>query len=406
MILLVSYGGGHVAALAPIAKALQEAGRPFRFLAMTTAAAHLQRLRIPCLGFADLPGATDDEVLRYGETLADELPPGGPVSRAESVAYLGLSFADLVHRLGAAEAASRYRDRGRQAFLPVRLMRAVIDAWQCRLVVATNSPRAERAAIAAAGSAGIRSLCLVDSFAMQEVEWIGVPGFADRVCVLNEQVREMFLARGRRAEEVWVTGNPAFDGLLSSQTIDAGERLREQRGWDDGLVTILWASQIEPEQHTFRPERIGDPSLPRRVEQYLRSFVVDHPGFRLVVRYHPSERETFVSQPRVEPSERSEDLGALLHAVDVVVVTASTVGMQASMIGRPVVSVDTSVFTADAPYSRMGISVGVDSVQALGSELTKIATRPQVASRRRADRVSAPVPATERVMRVLDSLCA
>jgi hypothetical protein len=185
MILMVAYGGGHVAALAPVARELQAAGRPFRFLALTTASAHLEQLGIPWLGFKDLPGADSEVVQSYGEMLANELPAGGSVARSESVAYLGLSYADLVARVGVAEAAARYRARGRQSFLPVRLMRETIDAWGCTLVVATNSPRAERAAIEAAGAAGIPSLCLVDSFAMQEVEWIGKAGFADRVCVLN-----------------------------------------------------------------------------------------------------------------------------------------------------------------------------------------------------------------------------
>jgi hypothetical protein len=187
-------------------------------------------------------------------------------------------------------------------------------------------------------------------------------------------------------------------------TIAAGARLRQERGWNDGLVTILWASQVEPERHTFMPERVGDPSLPRRLESHLRDFVAANAGFRLVVRYHPSENETFRPQARVELSRSSENLGALLHAVDVVVVTASTVGMEASMAGRPVISVDCSVFTADAPYSRMGISTGVEQVEGLAPALRRLAGL-QTSSSVRVAGSAPPARATERVLRVLDSLC-
>jgi len=334
--------------------------------------------------------------------LARELPPGGTVSHQESVAYLGLNYVDLIARVGVAEARETYRREGRQAFLPTRLMRDVFEAWKPSLVVATNSPRSERAAIAAAGELAIPAVCQVDLFALQEVKWIGAAGFADRVCVLNDQVREMFLARGRRPEEVVVTGNPAFDRLLAPEAVAAGTRLRKTRGWDDGRVTILWASQVEPERHPFAPERVGDPSLPRRVEARLREFVSHNQGFRLVVRYHPSEHEEFLPQPRVEFSPPAESLSALLHAVDIVVVTASTVGLEASLAGRPVLSVDCSIFTADAPYSEMGISLGVAGVDLVPAALLQLARR---LPREPAADVADGASATARVLQVIDSLC-
>lgn len=368
MIFLVAYGGGHVAMLAQIASALAVAGQPFKFLALTTARAELDRLGIPSIGFRDLPGSSDADVQAWGKALAADLPAGGPVSHEETIAYLGANFRDLVHDVGESEAWRRYRSAGRQSFLPVRTLENALRALAPSLVVATNSPRAEQAAILAAGRLGIPSICAVDLFALQEVQWIGQPGYADRVCVLNERVRQMFLAHGRLPHEIIVTGNPAFDRLTAPETIAQGAVLRRERGWDDGRITLLWASQIEPERHPFA-DRQGDPTLPRRVEQELRAFIAAQPGYRLVVRYHPSERVKFVPGERVEFSPRVEPISVLLHAVDVVVVTASTVGLEASIAGRPVISVDASVFTADTLYSRLGVAVGVDDAQGLPQAL-------------------------------------
>ena len=87
-------------------------------------------------------------------------------------------------------------------------------------------------------------------FALNEVQWIGEPGFADRLCVINQDVREMFSC-GRDENEVLVTGNPAFDTLKLPTTAARGQDLRKSRGWDDNKTTILWASQVEPARLAF-----------------------------------------------------------------------------------------------------------------------------------------------------------
>ena len=370
MILLVAYGGGHVAMLAPIAQTLTAQGRPFIFLALTTAKSVLDRLGIPSIGFRDLPEATDSDAQKWGTELAGDLPDGGAVSSKETVAYLGGSFRDLVDEYGELDARRRYSETKRHAFLPVATMRRFIERISPDLVVATNSPRAERAAILAAGQLGIPSVCVVDLFAIQEVQWIGQPGYATRVCVLNESVRDRLLAHGRDAHEIAVTGNPAFDQLRAPENIQAGAQLRRERGWDDGKKIILWASQIEPLKHPF-VDLLGDPTLPCRVEEYLREIVTADENLRLVVRYHPSERNVFNPANRVDFSPLSEPIATLLHAVDVVVVTASTVGLEAALSGRPVISVDLSVFTPDTQYSAMGISIGVTDLSELKIALNK-----------------------------------
>lgn len=385
--------------LAPIAALLARTGRPFAFLALTTARGVLDRLGIPSIGFRDLPGADDPQVLAWGRKLAAKLPPVGTVLPEETIAYLGLNFQDLVHDVGEHKAWNRYRNDGRHTFLPVRTMENALRAYKPSLVVTTNSPRAEQAAIIAAGNLGIPSVCAVDLFALQEVQWIGQPGYADRVCVLNDSVRSMFLSHGRKPDEVVVTGNPAFDPLSAAETIEAGKQLRRERGWDDGRKVVLWASQIEPERHPFA-DRSGDPSLPRRVESKLRSIVAASQGLRLVVRYHPSEQVNFDPASYVDFSPVSEPISVLLHAVDVVVVTASTVGLEAAIAGRPVISVDMSMFTPDTKYDELGVSHGITDLELLGQALNKAlaGNRPGFTQGKLG------MTATQAVLRVMDSL--
>lgn len=368
----VAYGGGHAAMLSLVAQRALRDGQEVIFLGLTTAKLVLEQMGLPSIGFADLWAFGAPGAQAYGDELAAQLPASGPVSLSESKAYLGLSFADLAEDLGEAEARQRYLVKNRHAFLPVGFMQRVLSHYRPDVVVATNSPRAEQAAILAAGRLGIPSLCLVDLFGLQEVRWIGQKGFANKVCVLNDTVREMFLREGRGDLEVVTTGNPVFDHLNDPLVIAAGSEMRKSRGWTSDMKIILWASQVEPQAHPFN-DKVGDPTLPSRIEQKLRNFVREHAGYRLIVRFHPSENRVFLRQERVEFSPSSEQLSTLLHAVDLVVVTASTVGLEAYIAGRPVITVDCSVFTEDAPYSKMGLSTGVAKVEDLPNEILRVA---------------------------------
>jgi hypothetical protein len=359
-ILFVTYGAGHVAMCLPVIQALRaRADLDVKVLGLTTAQAALRARGIPHLGFRDF--VTDETSLACGQRLVAALP-GAPVDPAESMAYLGASYADLVDTHGSATAAALYEERGRQAFLPVGRLRQIITDVAPDLVVATNSPRAERAAIVAAGQLGIPALCLVDLFALQEVAWIGNPGYARRVCVLSEFVRQIMIRSGRRPDEVVVTGNPAFDSIAAPDLGARGLQIRSEQGWGSHKV-ILWASQVEPERHPFTGQP-GDPLLPRQIEGEMVRAVASHADWQGVIRYHPSEGQ--INAPRaarISVSPRQQDLHALLHAVDVVAVMSSTVGLEAALIGRPVVALGMSVFSSDAPYAQMGLALGVDRIQ-------------------------------------------
>lgn len=354
----------------PIARALAKAGWELHILALTTAAAPMRSAGFDVVGFSNLMELAAPGAEAFGAMLCKGMVDG-PVALEETRAYHGVNFAELVERHGLEGASAAYARDGRQAFYPIAFLKAVIAHFQPDVVVATNSPRSERAAIDAARQMNVPSVCMVDMFALQEAKWIGLPGFADRVCVLNDQVRDMFLRLGRKPGEVVVTGNPAFDSICDPATIAAGAALKQERGWDDGLLNILWASQVEPRQHPFTSEP-GDPGLPRKIEAGLRHAVTENPQLRLIVRYHPSETVQFEPAPRVEFSPTTEPLHSLLHAVDVVCVTASTVGVEAWIAGKPVMSVDCSIFTADAPFATMGISEGYLHPDDLVKKLSKL----------------------------------
>lgn len=356
--LFVSYGGGHVKALLPVARRVRELGiaEPV-YLALTTAAPIVREADIRTIGFADLLTPADVAARRKGEELAAALAVPA-ADHAESVAYLGLSYVDLEQRVGAEQAAALYAQYGRQAFLPVGVLERAIRRYQPTLVVATNSPRAEQAAIQGARALGVPSVCLVDLLGIWERDRLAAPDYADVVCVLNDSVRDALIAAGRSASDVQVTGNPAFDTVLDPTVIAAGAALRHEAGWD-GLHVCLYASSPEPVSYPGFSQQ-GDPAFPRRIERSLIQAVIADPSLALWVRRHPSEppasEVAALGHPRIRVSSTEMPLHACIHASDEVLITVSTVGVEASLAGKYVTQVRGSIFDHQSPCLVMGLA--------------------------------------------------
>ncbi len=357
-ILAVAYGGGHINCLLPVIAALRGRGDVrVEVLALTTAAAVCAERGVAVRRVADFQQVLDARALAHGQRLAAGAAVNPLVPLAETIAYLGTGYRDLEDDLGVDEAARRYAADGRACFLPVGTLRGILRELAPDVVLTTTAPRSERAAVLAARSLGIPAVVVVDLFALGELEWLTQPTFADAVCVLSQSVKERVIAAGRPAGDVHVTGNPVFDRLADPALAERGRALRRARGWADRRV-ITWASQPEP----------SDPQLPRRIEAALSAALADHPAWQLVIRPHPNDQYAPPpAHPRLTLSTRADDLHTLLAASDVVVTMTSTVGLEAVLLGKPLVTWDLSENTRYCPYSTMGFSCGVTSLEQLAT---------------------------------------
>ena len=393
-VLFVTYGSGHVRMVVPVARALADSGvaRPV-VLALTTAASVVRAAGLELLQFRDFLTADDEPALVYGRRLLADLK--GPVADPEeSVAYLGLCYAELVRDVGPVEAERLYLREGRQAFLPLQTLERMVAKVAPALVVGTNSPRSERAAITAARRLGLPSVCMVDLFCLDEVKWIGDVSYADRVCVLNESVKQFLVAAGRGNEQIVVTGNPAFDTLGDPAHVQEGLRLRSEKQWN-GKYVLLWPTQVEPAYHPFNGLP-GDVDLPGRALAGVIRWVLSRDDCVLCIRPRAGEALPAVpDDPRIVFTGQETGLPALLQAVDLVVTLNSTVGLEGHLAGTVLVQVLGSVFDDAMPLKAYGIADEAVREADICAALDRCVHRP----RRQPEQVHAN--ATARVLDVL-----
>lgn len=386
-VLFVTYGGGHVEMCLPVMRALRERvpGCEVKVLALTTAAGVARRAGEAPLGFLDFcQGEEGKRALAYGEQLV-EGQQHPDVSREESLAYLGLNFLEWVDVLGEEAAWQRWRDVGRQGFRPVQLFQRILAQIRPDVVVATNSPRSEQAAIEAAQALGIPTLSMVDLFALPGDPYLSRKVHADRITVLSDATRDNLAAAGVPRERIVVTGNPAFDELSGDDAGDAAMRLRAERGWGERPV-VLWAGHMEPAD---ADPRWAGAALGDAVLEMLVPWTLSHDDACLAVRYHPNEWPRFrqpAPHPRVHWSQPDrETLLPVLAAADVVAVQATTVGAQAHAAGKRVLGLAFSplVQRSGMDYERLGMGVSAKDIESLPKLLER-----QLAAVRR-DRSSA-----------------
>lgn len=384
-VLFVTYGGGHISMVLPVVQALQRRGIACEVLALTTAYKPALQAGLAPRGYRDFLHLVDREaVLARGSTLsAGNLHP--EVDALETQSYLGINYSEWIDTYGQQEAARKLAEGGRRAFFPIRFMGRVLDELRPAILVTTNSPRSEQAAIEAAVARSIPSLSMIDLFALDTDPYLKRTVHADRITVLAPLVRQRLVAAGIPEDRIRVTGNPAFDALVQPGNQQRADALRQALGWQN-LNVVLWAGHLEDGADVpaeWRREKFGV-----LIEQQLRAWVAGRSDVALIVRYHPNDLPEFPVQPpqeRVHVSDpRQEPLYAALLASDAVVVQTTTVGVEGAVAGRHVFALSFSplVRASGMDYSVMGLAHSVATPQDLVPLLEQHAVQPVKAAGR------------------------
>lgn len=344
-----------------------------KVLALPGARPFFSQHNVPCVGFGEyIRPSTDADALRWGAELALQHHSAalGDDLR-ESIAYLGLNYKDLVTRLGKEQAAVTFQEKGRHSFYPLTVMERILDDVQPDLVVTCNSPNAEAAAIDVANRRGITTLAMTDLFT-------GPGGYtlrAQHVTFINEFAIRKFREDGCVATEgctYYCTGNPAFDKLLGVDREKDADwmhlhflRSATRTHVLHADIPAFWDTQAKRTHVRTEAEVLED------MEQCYQA--ARHNNAVYLIRPHPSQPRDMYAKWLMTRHDAywaggDCDLTQLLRNVDLVVLRATTVGVEAAFLEKRILQLDCSRHT-DLPLVEMGIARGVDGYAALASKM-------------------------------------
>lgn len=365
-ILVASYGGGHVQSLLPIVRQLvDDPDVDLKIIGFTTALASFHRAGIDADGYASLLESDDEHWLDLARAHI-EYPLHPDVSEEDSLAYYAIGLRDLHIDHGAKQAMAMFRNDGRKAFLPVHAMRRYLRRFPCDLVVTTASPRSELALLRAARQEGIETLALSDLFLQYESSYICAPGYANHITVMARAVGDSIAAAGFPTEHIHVTGNPAFDSLFDEKHRMAAQAFRKEIGLAPHTRLLLWACPSAP------VSLIGKPFIdPSTMIEFLEGYCTAESNTRYLVRQHPSKpvvpHDLPLKHGTICPPATA--IETCLHACDQVILETSTVGLQAALLGKPVVTVGAGDYP---PYAAFGLATDVPSLATAAAALQQM----------------------------------
>jgi hypothetical protein len=344
-ILVVAYGGGHARLLVPVIRLLQERGHEVLVLGLTLGQSVFQEAGLSAVGLSEILQQSTrwQDIVQRGQNLVDESDVHPQIGLENSVAYLGSGFLDLIASHGESEAIKHYKKVGRKAFDPAITAREIIEICGCDVVVTTNSPRMERALVRAARSLQKHSVVVVDSFASIGRAWLSEPSYADCVCVFHESVKEALTSNGRPESDVIVTGNPVFDSLAD---VVLPERQTDK---PHALYLSQNEARIDQDNHPVDPD-----ALPSDVINCLL-MGIQNDQLTAEVRFHPNQGERIRQEFNcLLDRSRSCSLEHTLVDADVVITASSTAGIQAQLLGLPLVKIGWSIRSGLVPFDQLG----------------------------------------------------
>lgn len=349
-IFFVTYGGGHVNVILPVAEHLKNE-YDVTILALTTAKEKCLKAGFRTKTYFDYASR---EALKIGEEIGGKYHTDGlGFNMQDTIAYYGVNLKELFDKYGVEKGLKLFNDHGRKIFLPELYMEKIIKRENPDIVVTTNSPRSEYAALKAAKKLNIPTVMINDLFGKNSLEKDGemplehllVP---DKICVMHQMIKEKFIKRGIPKNKINVTGQPAFDGLLQI----TGDDVQKKKD-------ILFASQ-------------NTPYLKLIINELLK--IDGSKRFNgITIKLHPSQSysdyQYIEDISDIKVVNGLANIHPLILSHRVILTEFSTVGLEAVLLNRPLVSINLNGGKEITPYSEMRLSYGIENLKELNNIL-------------------------------------
>lgn len=342
-VLFVSYGGGHINIINEVIKEIiKYKNIDFKVLALTTAydksvSLFSNKYIKKISDYKDLFKKDIEKINYYGSLiLEDNYNASSGISKEDTLIYLGLSMFELVQTHGEQKAFDLYNKKKRQAFLPVNIMKKILEYEDISLVVTTTSPRFEEASLTAANELGIETIQILDLFG----ELYPLPR-ANHIICMNNYISESLKKQGLIKNKYYHFGQPAIEktvkNILSVDKVIIKNKLELNSN-----KTLLYATQkpnIYNEDFSYHNfagyETINDNIFS------IFEFLYEKYNINILVRLHPNEdfndyKKWFDKYNFVQYINNKCNLEESLAICDVLLNQASTVSVEAISANKDV----------------------------------------------------------------------
>lgn len=360
-----TYGGGHVNLIASIYKEMLANSIEVKILALTIAGQQLKKNNIPYKTISQYINLFEDrEFIELGKKVVDNVHnENSNINYNDTLVYYGLGLSELLNEKGGIDWC-KYESEGRKAFCPVNKMKVILNNEKPDVVLLTTGVRFEKAIAIAANELNIPVVMINDLPVMS-----ANPGFDANICVMNEFAKEYAIKKGVEESKIFVTGQPVMEDNLKLD-INKAQKLQE-RFKSNWSKIILYLGL--PETDTI-PEG-------RETIDELEKIAQKHQDWLFILRPHPSNFDNYKVQDtdNLYVTKRGE-LKYLIELCDVAITHVSTSGIEAALLGKPVITVLNKT-ESNMRLDELGIAKNVYFVGDLENYIVEVLSNESLMSR-------------------------
>ncbi|MFC1926570.1 UDP-N-acetylglucosamine 2-epimerase, partial [Chloroflexota bacterium] len=300
-------------------------------------------------------------------------------SLRQIMTHLDIPLWDIVERRFCYLFSTRFAELANK----INIIENMLNRTKTDIIVVNNGvSEFDRTLIAAANQKSIPSLINQREQSGHPIS--SLPISASKVAAWGQITRDWLVREGVSPDKIVITGGSRFDAYL-----------KKSKSPNNGKGEIVLATQFTAKSTYFANIHLS----PREDEMLLYSVVTamkEFPDKQLVVKLHPSEKaverkkriiENAAQEAKVDNVTvvRSADLNEMLINADVLITPWSTVGLEAMILGKPVIQVNLSK-RPDTPsfitqYADSGAAIGVSRVEDVAPAIRSILTDSEVRQR-------------------------
>lgn len=355
-IFMICYGGGHAEIIKETYKELvKEKNFCIKILALTTAKYKFEAENISYKTIVDYYDKQRDEpIFLLGKNFCIDKNIDTLIGKEETYLYYGYALFELEKKYGKEITNKGFERLGRKIFLPLCFMKKILEHEKPDLVITTNSPRYERAALIAAKNLNIKTLSIEDLFGVEDKSMsteiarffndnLYEEIYGDYVCVMSQKAIKNLVKN--KVSKVFVTGNPSFDKTLKFfyKNDNQNKNINEKK-------VICFLTQNRPEKFLL---------LEKLIE------VIQKKDYFLILKIHPNEKkEEYLNKIKNNSDkikiEESELYETILKA-DIIVTMTSTSSLEAMILDRDVIGKKNKFI----PFKNMQLGLEYNNIEEL-----------------------------------------
>ncbi|WP_339120687.1 hypothetical protein [Fusobacterium nucleatum] len=360
-IFMTCYGGGHAEIIKEVYKNLINISDiEITILALTTSKYKFEQERIPYKVITDYYNKEKDkEIYKLGKEFCIKNNIDTSIGEDETYLYHGYPLFEQEKKYGKKKIEEGFKKYGRGIFLPLQFMKKILQLEKPNLVVTTNSPRYEKAALIVAKSLNIKTLSIEDLFGVEYKiysdemvsffnDLIYKNVYGENLCIISEESKKNLL--NAKTSNFFITGNPAFDKAIKFYNEHHKEIKKNKE-----KVTLCFLSQNYPERFLIVKE--------------LKDIVKEHKNFDLIIKIHPNEKlEEYISYIDENTKVINSNLYETIFKSDIIITVDSTAALEAVILDKTVVAKKNDYI----PFENMNIGVEYKSISDIKNKINEV----------------------------------